>query len=284
VTFGAADERAHSPGAPSEWWETWHLDAAATDGTGCSVRLALAPHLGVAWWWTHLFVPGVAGAVVVRDHEVGFPRQGLEIRADGLWAELTCETPFEHWTYGLEAFGVRLDDPAESLRGEIGERLAVGLDLEWEVDAESGAVIGAGEAGYDQFGRVRGEILLGRARYELDAVGLRSHSWGVPHFDRATSAIWLRGDDLALSLTTDDAGVRCETHRRADGLPVAARYVIDDRIEIAAEVLGLVAIPLAGPGVSPATLARGLCRYEVTSAEPVDTSIAYGWSSWLDPD
>ena len=40
------------------------------------------------------------------------PRQGLEVRADGLWGELMCETPLEHWSYGLEAFGVALDDPA----------------------------------------------------------------------------------------------------------------------------------------------------------------------------
>ena len=134
-----ADERAHEPGASSWWWETWHLDAATDDGIGLSVRLACAPALGVAWWWTHLVLPDLPGPVVVRDHEVGLPRQGLEVRADGLWGELTCETPFEHWTYGLEAFGVRLDEPADALRGEIGERMPVGLDIEWEVEAGAGA-------------------------------------------------------------------------------------------------------------------------------------------------
>ena len=38
----------------------------------------------------------------------------LEIRTEGLWAELLCETPGEHWTLGLEAFGVRLDTVAEA--------------------------------------------------------------------------------------------------------------------------------------------------------------------------
>ena len=132
LTLSAADERAHPAGGHG-WWEAWQLDAAGDD-VGIAVRLACAPALGVAWWWTHLILPDRPGPVVVRDHEVPLPRVGLEVRADGLWGELVCETPFEHWTDGLEAFGVALDEPTESLRGEIGERVPVGFDLEWEID------------------------------------------------------------------------------------------------------------------------------------------------------
>jgi len=56
----------------------------------------------------------------------------LVVRGDGLWAELVEETSGEHWTAGLEAFGVRLDDPLDAERGERGERLPLGFDLEWE--------------------------------------------------------------------------------------------------------------------------------------------------------
>ena len=303
MTFADADERSHARGTASWWWESWHLDVASADGVGLAVRLALVPALGVAWWWTHLFLPGLEGAVVVRDHDVGLPRQGLEIRADGLWAELTCESPFEHWTYGLEAFGVRLDDPADSLHGEIGERMPVGLDVEWEVDADFGTPLEsrAGERdGYEQFGRVHGEVLLERSRFELDAVGLRSHTWGAARFDRASSAAWLRGPDLALSFLSEGdscvgyvvrggeaepvSSVRPETHRRVDGLPVAARYVVDDRFEIDADVLGLAVIPLAGPTGAASTLTRGLCRFEVAEgAERAMSEPSIGWSSWLDP-
>ena len=73
-----------------------------------------------------------------------------------LWAGLVCETPGEHWGIALEAFGVALDGPADALPGgdgaEIGVRVPVGLDLEWEVDAHA------------PFGSVRGEILLARDR------------------------------------------------------------------------------------------------------------------------
>jgi hypothetical protein len=284
MTLGPTDERAHAPGAASWWWETWHLDAANEDGVGVAVRLACAPALGLAWWWTHLFLPDVAGSVVVRDHEVGLPRQGLEVRADGLWGELICEAPFEHWTYGLEAFGVRLDDPADSLRGEIGERVAVGLDIEWEIDAVTHSVLERGDAaepvGYEQFGRVHGEILVGRSSFELDAVGLRSHTWGTPHFDRASQSAWFHSASGSESIS----GAHTETRRRADGLPVGARYVVSDQLAIDAEVVGLVTIPLVGPGGEGAVLSRGLCRYAVEGEVDAGTGHrGIGWSTWLDP-
>lgn len=143
----------------------WLLDFAGTDDGDLAgfVRLELRDDEQIAWYWTYLVgVPEVDGIVVVRDHEVLLPRQGLEIRADSLWAELWCETPREHWTFGLEAFGVRLDTPDESRRagGEIGDRVAVGLDIEWEVGSEGPPT-----------GIVHGDVLVGRARIAIDGPG-----------------------------------------------------------------------------------------------------------------
>jgi len=100
-------------------------------------------------------VPDV-GVVVVRDDDVAPPRRTdvLVVRAEGLWAELLCETPGEHWSVGLEAFGVRFDSEAEATTSDRGERVPVGFDLEWETPD-----------------RVVGEVLVGRARYELDGTG-----------------------------------------------------------------------------------------------------------------
>jgi hypothetical protein len=133
----------------------WLCEFARDDGFAGFVRLDV--HDGVAWYWTYLVgVPGHAGVIVVRDHDVPLPRVGLEVRAEGLWAELWCETPGEHWTFGLEAFGIRLDDAEEALRpgGEIGERVAVGLDLEWEAPDV-----------------VHGDVLVGRERFPIDGRG-----------------------------------------------------------------------------------------------------------------
>jgi hypothetical protein len=143
----------------------WLLDFVANtaDPIAGFVRLELREAERIAWYWTYLVgVPSVDGVIVVRDHEVLLPRQGLEIRADGLWAELTCETPREHWTFGLESFGVRLDEPRDALRpgGEIGDRVAVGLDIEWEVGPDGPPA-----------GIVHGDVLVGRERFELDGTG-----------------------------------------------------------------------------------------------------------------
>jgi hypothetical protein len=141
----------------------WLLDFVGDEPDPIAGFVRLELRDDIARFWTYLVgVPDVDGVLVVRDHEVLLPRQGLEIRADGLWAELTCETPGEHWTFGLESFGVRLDDPADALRagGEIGDRVAVGLDLEWEVGA-----------GGPPAGIVHGDVLVGRARFELEGTG-----------------------------------------------------------------------------------------------------------------
>jgi hypothetical protein len=305
MTVHAADERPHEPGASSWWWETWHLDAATDDGIGLAVRLACAPALGVAWWWTYLVLPDLPGPVVVRDHEVPPPRQGLEVRADGLWGELTCETALEHWSYGLEAFGVRLDEPGDALRGEIGERMPVGLDIEWEVEPDANPPherpAGWPVAGYEQVGSVRGEVLLGRSRLELDAVGCRSHTWGEPRFDAAAQCACLHTTDLDVSFAMLDDGrvdgyrapsdapaqtisvLRGETHRGADRLPVAARYVIDHELEIDVEVLGLAPVPLVGPTGRHSVLTRALCRYDAGVGSTGEPRIGNGWASWLDP-
>lgn len=246
--FGAADERAHPPDR-DDWWEAWRLDVAG-DELGVAVQLACGR--GVAWWWTHVVVPGRPGPVVVRDHEVPPPRVGLEVRADGLWGELVCETPFEHWSYGLEAFGVALDDPAESLRGEIGERLPVGFDLEWEVDTAVGDVRVRGGAlrGYDQFGVVHGELLLGRSRVEVDAVGLRSHVWGAPAWRRRSASYWVRGPEVAVRAVDQPA----------PAMQPVGRYVV----------------PIAGPAGERAVLTRELGRFAAPHGN--------GWSSRYEPE
>jgi hypothetical protein len=91
------------------------------------------------------------GFLVVHDAAVPRPRgRAIEVRTDGLWTEMTRETAGEHWSFGLEAFGLRVEDPTET----IGERVAVGYDLEWETPDV-----------------VHGELLVGRATIPIDAHG-----------------------------------------------------------------------------------------------------------------
>ena len=129
------------------------------DGTGIRGSLSLTVEGSTASFHAQVVVPDV-GVIVVRDDEVAPPRLGqgrqdlLVIRAEGLWAELLCETPDEHWSFGLEAFGVRFDDAAEAAASDRGDLVPVGFDLEWETPD-----------------RVVGEVLVGRATHELTATG-----------------------------------------------------------------------------------------------------------------
>ena len=155
--------------------ESWQLDFAAVDGIAGFFRLELRPDEGVAWYWTYLVGPAVDGLVVVRDHEVALPRQGLEVRSEGLWSEWWCGTPGEHWTVGLEAFGVRLDEAEDALHGEFGERVPVGADLEWETT--------------DEGGTVHGVVLIGRDRYSVEgAAGSFTHTVGETDWGAAVES------------------------------------------------------------------------------------------------
>jgi hypothetical protein len=109
-----------------------HLELWAADlSLGGFVRLDLSgPRATV---WAYLVGDG-RPVLAVRDDDVDHPRPGagLEIRASGLWLAIHEETPAEHWSVGVEAFGVLLDDPEDALTGERGDRAALGFDLEWE--------------------------------------------------------------------------------------------------------------------------------------------------------
>jgi hypothetical protein len=133
----------------------WRLEFVAPDGTGGFVELEVPP-AGRARYEARLRGPALGeGVIVVRDDDIAPPRgRLLEVRADGLWAEVVCETPGEHWSFGLEAFGLRFADDAEADASDVGERLAVGLDLEWEAPD-----------------LVHGELLVERARVPFTGTG-----------------------------------------------------------------------------------------------------------------
>ena len=65
--------------------------------------------------------------LVVRDTEAPAAVDGT-IRTHGLWLSLVCETPGEHWSVGLEAFALAVDDPDDD-RGDL---VPLGFDVEWE--------------------------------------------------------------------------------------------------------------------------------------------------------
>ncbi len=118
--------------------------------------------------------------MTVIDHEVALPRSAtsLEVRHDGLWADHTVETPNEHMSINLEAFGLQLDDPADVYGDARGERVPFGFELDFETD-RAAYLWPPVTPRYEIPCRVHGEILVGDERIEFDGWGQRDHSWGA---------------------------------------------------------------------------------------------------------
>jgi hypothetical protein len=305
LVLTAADERAHEPGEERLWGESWYFDFTNREGTlGGYVRLGLYPNLGVAWYWACLVGEG-RPLVTVIDHEVAIPKApSLEIRAEGLWADHTVETAFEHMTLGCEAFAVAVDDPSEVYGDLRGDRVPFGFDLEWETD-RGGVYPWIGATRYEISCNVHGEILVGDETIQLDGIGQRDHSWGVRDWWNV-GWVWTAGG-------LED-GTRFHTARiRVPGLEgFAPGYVMPpdggvEQIDVcrAEEELGEHGFPTAGRvecgpldmAIEPryfspvhlvdddgtvtrhARFPRALCRFETA-----DGRSGVGWTEWNQPD
>ncbi len=118
---------------------------------------------------------------VMTEDQVTLPSRGWELRASGLWVDHVCETPLDHWSYGLEAFALRLDDPDELLGRGRGERVPLGWELEFEAQSPAGWVT---DQEYRQLGLVHGLLLDAEGRYEIEGRSVRTHWWGSNPPDR----------------------------------------------------------------------------------------------------
>jgi hypothetical protein len=169
------------------WFETFRLDFARPDATIAGfLAVTLRPALGRSWCWACLTGTGRPLVAMVEDDAPLPRRDTLELRAPGLWLDVECETPGDHVTVGMEAFGVTFDDPLHTRADDRGDRIPVGLDLEWET---AGDVMWTEAAGYEMACHVSGEVLVGDEQIELDGSGRRSHCWGdVPWWSTSSPA------------------------------------------------------------------------------------------------
>jgi hypothetical protein len=199
VTFtepSAADENRHPFGEGDYWSESYYLDFFDDGGTlGGYLRIGLYPNLGdhgTVWYWGCV-VEQDHDLVTVIDHEVPLPSsdRSLEIRTQGLWADHNIETPLDHMSIGLEAFGVGLDDPTAVYHGSRGTKVALGFELDWETDGRPYAYPLPAER-YEIPCRVHGQILRGDDRLEFDGWGQRDHSWGERDWWQV-SWVWMAG-------------------------------------------------------------------------------------------
>lgn len=176
--FAPADERRHDAVPSSAWTESWEWRLLVADAslalTVAVVRRPAESRVSYLAALLGLDRPTVS----VVEHDIASPRgASLELRASGIWADHVCETPFAHWSLGLEAFGLTLDDPDDAVGHGRGAPTPMGLDTEWEDDGDP-LPLTSGE-GYLVAGRAHGEILVGTEEHDVDGVGHRLHRWGT---------------------------------------------------------------------------------------------------------
>ena len=274
------------------WGESWYFDFATRDASlGGFVRLGLYPNQGVVWYWAALVGQG-RRLVLVHDHDMEIPRgAALEVRGQGLWSAVTCETPLDHWSIGLEAFAVAMDDPAEAYRGERGDLVGLGFDLEWEALAPPFGQPG----GYGQACQVSGEILVGDEELALEATGHRSHHWGVQDWWSGTrsTASGILDDDTTFAaqdrppfgyVSRSSSGpdnVAIEPTSDADGLPLTVAITFG-RLSVDATVVAPAPMLLEAVDGRQARLARALCRYRSSDSES-GVSVGAGWFDRCEP-
>ena len=303
----AADEARHLPTDEPLWSESWYLDFVDPDRDVAGyVRLGLYPNLGTAWYWGCV-VGRDRQLVTVIDHEVPLPAAGAhEIRTEGLWADYTVETPLDHVSIGLEAFGVGVDDPAEVYGDLRGDRVPLGFDLEWETEGATFAYPGVTR--YEVPCRVHGEVLVGQERIEVDGHGQRDHSWGVRDWwsygwswtaGRLDDGSTFHGVDVELGATqlygtgyVQEAPVAgrpggideiARTAHTVDvapggaGLPAAGTWDLDD-LRLVVEPVALSPVLLTAPDGRTSRFPRAWCRFTAP-----DGRRGHGWTEWNQP-
>ena len=182
--FAPTDEARHQPtGAP--WWEGHRLITVADDSLSAIAMQVLvktsASH-NSASFHCGLFRSG-RPPIVIAEADIRAPESRWEFRTSGLWADTICETPFEHWTYGLEAFGLEITDPAELLGRGYGDRVPLGWELDFEAEpgvASPTAIAAPAEplTGYSQRGLAHGLVLSIAGEEEFAGAAIRQHWWG----------------------------------------------------------------------------------------------------------
>jgi hypothetical protein len=172
------DESRHAPGPEELWSESWYFDAVSDDGaTGVYTRIGLYPNLGVCWVTAFICGP-YRPAVAIVDYAAPLPAgEELTVANSGFHAEHVCVAPLERFRVQIDGTGGAYADASAPLRGESGDPVSAGFDLEWKTAGEPYAYRVATR--YEIPCCVRGTVHVGDEQFELRGRGQRDHSWGT---------------------------------------------------------------------------------------------------------
>jgi hypothetical protein len=168
--FTERDEGPHA-GCVDEWVVgAWTADGSVGVLTGQRTH---PDRRRIGYWWVLVRADGPL--LLVTDWSVPMRADPLLVKGEQLWAEMTCEAPFEQWTIGNETYAAALDDPQDALGRAHGAPTPVAIDLEWYATGDVEAIVD----GYRQDGVVHGIVeVAGEASVALTEVpAMRWHRW-----------------------------------------------------------------------------------------------------------
>lgn len=176
-----AELEARRPALAANERDVLRLDAVADDGKSAfSLQIAMGGGGRASMLGAVLDLDGPAVGLVEADIDV--PPRLWEVRASGLWADHVCETPLEHWSFGLEAFALAVDEPSALVHLGVGDRVPLGWELEFEAAAPPQWFADPANApvtGYGQIGRCHGLLLDASGETPVDGVARRTRWWGA---------------------------------------------------------------------------------------------------------
>ena len=123
--------------------------------------------------------------VVISALDIALGR-AWELRTSGLWAEQVRERVFDHWSYGLEAFALVIDQPDELARRALGHRVPLGWELDFTADSPPEVDPSEAPGSFTQTGVIDGLILTGDGERPVAGDARRSYWSGderPPHTD-----------------------------------------------------------------------------------------------------
>ena len=291
------DEARHAPGTEELWNESWYFDAISDDGEiGLYTRIGLYPNLGICWLTAFICGPE-RPAVAIVDFAAPLPGgEELTVEHGGLQAEHVCVVALERFRVRLEAIGEAFADASAPLRGEPGDPVAAGFDLEWETVGAPYSYRVATR--YEIPCRVRGTVHVGDEEIQLRGRGQRDHSWGprdwwsaewmwsAGHLDDGTRfhGVEFRLHDappIGVGYVQPPEGGVVELDRVTateevgpDGLVTAARIAYED-LTMTVQPIAFGPLLLAAPDGRVSQFPRAMCRV-VTD----DERAGVAWVEW----
>ncbi len=167
--FDRRDEAPHETCESEEWTFGWWLSDGSIAGY-TSYRLVGRSGAWYCWGLWRRDKP----LLHVTEFDIARRSNPMIAKAEAMWAEFTCDEPFEQWTLGNETYAVELDDPAEALGRAYGRAVPIASDLEWYATSDPVPM----RDGYGQPGKVLGTVETVDGPLQLDdLVAYRTHRW-----------------------------------------------------------------------------------------------------------